>query len=84
MFTNLFTISAQDIKYKTSINIYVLTIVGDSIPHKQIRKIIKAGNTSFAVILPIAWLRYFDLGYGDKVEVISNGSVEIKPYKMGE
>lgn len=50
-------------------------------PHKEIKKIIRAGNTSFAVILPRSWLRYYNLGYGNHVEVISNGSVEIKPCK---
>ena len=59
------------------------TIVFDvvSMPHKNNRKIIRVGNTSFAVILPRSWLRYYDLGYGDSVEVISNGNVMIKPSK---
>jgi len=48
-------------------------------PHKEIRKLIRVGNSSFAVILPRTWLRYYDLKYGDSVEVISNGSVKIKP-----
>ena len=48
-------------------------------PHKENRKIIRVGDSSFAVILPRAWIRYYDLKYGDSVEVISNGSIEIKP-----
>lgn len=48
-------------------------------PHKQKRKIIKIGDTSFAVIIPKAWLRYYNIKYGDRVDVISNGTVEIKP-----
>ena len=47
--------------------------------HKQKRKIIRIGDSSLAVIIPKAWLRYYDLGYGDSVEVISNGDVVIKP-----
>lgn len=49
-------------------------------PSKDIRTIIRAGN-AYAVILPRAWLRYFELEPGDKVEVITNGSVTIKPIK---
>ncbi len=51
------------------------------IPHKENRKIIRVGNTSLAVILPISWLRYYNLSYGDSVEVISNEAIEIKPLK---
>lgn len=53
--------------------------------HKTKRTIIRVGTTSFAVILPRSWLRYYDLGYGDELEVISSGAViEIKPIKKGE
>ena len=52
-------------------------------PHKNVRKIIKNGNTSLAVILPRAWLRFHELDHGDQVEVISNGSVMIKPIQKG-
>ena len=48
-------------------------------PHKDIRKLIKVGKTSFAVILPKAWLRYFNLDSNDRVEVVSNSEVTIKP-----
>jgi len=53
-------------------------------PHKETRKLIRVGGTSFAVILPISWLRFYGLKYGDSVEVISDGTVEIKPLKKGE
>lgn len=52
-------------------------------PHKQTRKIIRIGDTSFAVILPRAWLRYYGLGYGDSVEVVSNGRIVIKKITGG-
>jgi antitoxin component of MazEF toxin-antitoxin module len=48
-------------------------------PHKTNRKIIRIGNTSLAVILPASWLRYYNLSYGDNVEVISDGMIKIKP-----
>jgi len=48
-------------------------------PHKETRKIIKVGETSYAVILPKSWLRYYSLTDKDKVTVLSNGSVTIKP-----
>ena len=53
-------------------------------PHKETRKIIKVGDTSFAVILPRAWLRYFNLDNDDRVEVISNSDVVIKPLKASQ
>jgi hypothetical protein len=57
---------------------YVFILV---IMHKNNRKIIPIGKTSFAVILPISWLRYNNLTDKDHVEVISNGVITIKPQK---
>ena len=49
-------------------------------PHVENRKIIKVGETSFAVILPRAWLRFYGLKNGDLVKVVSNGgAVTIEP-----
>ncbi|MGB9841554.1 MAG: AbrB/MazE/SpoVT family DNA-binding domain-containing protein [Candidatus Bathyarchaeales archaeon] len=48
-------------------------------PQKENRKIIRIGKTSMGIILPKAWLRYFALNAGDKVEVISNGHITVKP-----
>jgi antitoxin component of MazEF toxin-antitoxin module len=48
-------------------------------PQIETRKIIRIGKTSLGVILPKAWLNYFLLQAGDKVEVISNGYITIKP-----
>jgi antitoxin component of MazEF toxin-antitoxin module len=53
-------------------------------PHEETRKIIKIGNTSYAVILPRAWLRFFGLTEKNKVTVLSNGTVTIKPLKKRE
>jgi len=49
-------------------------------PHEETRKIIRVGN-SYAVTMPRAWLRYFKLSDKDKVKVISNGIVTIKPFE---
>lgn len=47
-------------------------------PHEEIRKIIKVGN-SFAITIPRAWLRYFELSEKNKVLIVSNGTITIKP-----
>jgi len=49
------------------------------IPHKEIKKIIKVGPASFWIILPRAWLRYYNLDDKDQIEVVSNGMITIKP-----
>jgi phosphate uptake regulator len=48
-------------------------------PHEETRKIIKVGETSYAVILPKSWLRYYKLSDKDHVKVISNSTVVIEP-----
>lgn len=50
-------------------------------PHKETRKIIRVGN-SFAVTIPKAWLRYFNLTDKDKVTVLSDGKVLIEPLRV--
>ena len=47
-------------------------------PHKNKRKIIRIGDTSLAVIIPKAWIRYNNLAYGDNLEIISNGKLIIQ------
>jgi phosphate uptake regulator len=53
-------------------------------PHEETRKIIKVGETSYAVILPKSWLRYYGLDDKDHVKVISNSTVVIKPRNVEE
>ena len=50
-------------------------------PQKELRKIVRIGQTSMGVILPRAWLRYFALNEGDQVEMISNGKVTVAPLR---
>jgi antitoxin component of MazEF toxin-antitoxin module len=52
-------------------------------PHKQTRKIIKIGN-SLGVTIPKPWLNYFELSEKDKVTILSNGAIIIKPRKIQE
>ena len=48
-------------------------------PHEDTRKIIKAGDTSFAIILPRSWIRFYKLKSGDSLKMISNGIITIEP-----
>ena len=47
-------------------------------PHKEIRKLVRIGEVSIGVTIPIGWLRYYNLKAGDEVELISNGDIIIK------
>ena len=47
-------------------------------PHKNTRKLVRIGNDSFGIIIPRAWLRYNELGYGDCLEVITNEKIIIQ------
>jgi len=50
-------------------------------PHEETRKIIRVGN-SFAVTIPKTWLRFYGLTDKDRVTVLSNGDVIIKPKEI--
>lgn len=50
-------------------------------PVTEQRKIVRFGKTSFGVILPIGWLRYFEIKPGDAVQVTANGEVTVQPLK---
>ena len=43
------------------------------------RTITRVGRSSLMVTLPKGWLRYMGLKSGDKVEVITNGEIIIRP-----
>lgn len=43
------------------------------------RKLIPMGAGGLVVVIPRAWARYYDLRAGDKVEVITNGKLVIRP-----
>ena len=44
------------------------------------RKVYKVGS-SMAITLPRGWLAYFEIECGDKVEVVANGELTIRPLK---
>lgn len=43
------------------------------------RSVIDLGQGSYVITLPKAWLRYFGIKPGDKLEVIANGELVIRP-----
>ena len=43
-----------------------------------------SGGESFAIVLPIQWVRYYGIKPGDKLEVIANGELRIRPLPKGE
>ena len=58
----------------------LLTLIMTSLHRHRICKI----GSSYAVFIPIGWVRYNNLMQGDFVEVISNGHIKITPMKKGE
>jgi bifunctional DNA-binding transcriptional regulator/antitoxin component of YhaV-PrlF toxin-antitoxin module len=48
-------------------------------PSLSERTVLDLGQGSYVVCLPKAWFRYYGLKPGDKVEVISNGEITIRP-----
>ena len=42
------------------------------------RTIFKIGSGGFAVTLPKAWIRYYRLKAGDKVEIVANDDLTIR------
>lgn len=50
-------------------------------PTLTLRKLIKFGDGGVVITMPIAWIRYYGLRAGDKLEVIANGELIIRPEK---
>ena len=51
------------------------------IPSLTTRKIIKFGKSTLAMTLPKAWVNYFNLEAGDKLEVIANKKLIVRANK---
>lgn len=51
-------------------------------PSLTTRKIIKFGKSTLVMTLPKAWVNYFKLKAGDKLEVIANRKLTVKPIKQ--
>ena len=59
----------------------MLYLLCDNMGFEFNRKIIRVGNSSFGVIIPREWLRYYKLKEGNKINIIENkkGELIIKP-----
>jgi len=53
-------------------------------PIKVERTLFKIGEGGFAVTLPKAWINYYQLKPGDKVEIIANDDLTIRVKDKGE
>jgi len=51
------------------------------VPTLTERSVIDMGQGSYIITLPKAWVRYFGIKPGDKLEVITNGDLIIRPKK---
>ena len=50
-------------------------------PTLTLRKLIKFGDTGLVLTIPKGWLRYYNLKAGDRLEVIANDELIIRPVK---
>ena len=50
-------------------------------PTLTLRKLIKFGETGVVITIPKGWLRYYGLKAGDRLEVIANGELVIRPVR---
>ena len=48
-------------------------------PTLTLRKLIKFGQTGLVLTIPRGWSRYYDLKPGDRLEVIADGELIIRP-----
>ncbi|MFC1871653.1 AbrB/MazE/SpoVT family DNA-binding domain-containing protein [Chloroflexota bacterium] len=48
-------------------------------PTLTVRKLIKFGESGLALTIPKGWTRYYGLKAGDRLEVIANGELVIRP-----
>lgn len=44
-----------------------------------VRKLIRMGDGGLVVSIPPGWLRFHGLKPGDKVEIVTNGKITIRP-----
>ena len=48
-------------------------------PTLTLRKLIKFGESGLVVTIPKGWTRYYGLKAGDRLEVIANGELTVRP-----
>ena len=46
------------------------------------RKVIKLGHNGLVITLPAGWVRYYNLRAGDRLEVIANKKLIVRPIKQ--
>ena len=48
-------------------------------PTLTFRKLIKFGQSGFVITIPKSWIRYYKLKAGDRLEVIADGELIVRP-----
>jgi len=48
-------------------------------PTLTLRKVIKLGQNGLVMTLPAGWVRYYNLKAGDRLEVIANKKLIVRP-----
>jgi AbrB family looped-hinge helix DNA binding protein len=48
-------------------------------PTLTYRKIIRFGQSGLVITIPKSWIRYYNVKAGDRLEVIANGELIIRP-----
>ena len=51
----------------------------NGMPTQTIRKLIKFGRDGVVMTVPREWIRYYGLKAGDRLEVIADGELTIRP-----
>jgi len=51
-------------------------------PTVTTRKVIKLGKNGLVITLPAGWVRYYHLKAGDRLEVIANKKLIVRPIKQ--
>ena len=48
------------------------------------RSLIRVGKDSLVVVVPKSWIRYYGMKPGDRLEVIANDELTIRPVKQAK
>jgi len=51
-------------------------------PTLTLRRVIKLGQNGLVITLPADWVRYYNLKAGDRLEVIANEKLTVRPIKQ--
>ena len=51
-------------------------------PTLTLRKLIRFGQNGLIITVPKGWVRYYGLKAGDRLEVIANGELTVRPKRM--